>query len=191
MAELGVEGSRPVSADRVEGLFKLYARDILAFAVRRAPDRQSAEDAVAETFSVAWRRRDSIPEAPLPWLYAVALKVLSNQRRSERRRFNLRRRVEGSPAEFGRDPAELIEHRDGVRAAFLRLSESQREVLRLTFWESLDPHDASSVLGCSEGAYRVRLHRARRDLAKHLDTAGQIADEEPKVMAERASQEAR
>ena len=148
---------------------------------------------MAETFSIAWRRWDTSPDRPLAWLYSIALKVLSNQRRSSRRRFNLKNRVEAEPISYGRDPAELTEERDEIRTAFLSLNESQREVLRLTFWEDLSPSDAALVLGCTDGAYRVRLHRARSALAKHLEQAGHLNHEAPESssrLADPSSQEA-
>ena len=39
-------------------LFRAYYPAVLAFAIRRLPDRGAAEDAASETFAVAWRRRD-------------------------------------------------------------------------------------------------------------------------------------
>jgi len=190
MAGHGSIGDR----DANDELFELYSNRVLAFALRRTPDRATAEDVTAETFAIAWRRRDTHPDRPLAWLYSIALKVLSNQRRSSRRRRRLRQRVEAQPVVFGRDPAELIEDRDEIRAAFLELKESQREVLRLAFWEDLSPADAAAVLGCSEGAFRVRLHRARSTLAKHLEPGGHEDHDEHKPssrLADSRSQEAR
>ena len=68
--------------------------------------------------------------------------------------------------------AESVSERDAARVAFSRLSASQREVLQIVAWEGLDASEAAVVLGCSTGAFRVRLHRARRELAKQLDRIG-------------------
>jgi RNA polymerase sigma-70 factor, ECF subfamily len=65
---------------------------VLVFAMRRA-GREVAEDVVAETFAVAWRRRDCMPEEALPWLYAIAGNVVANQWRSGRRRRDLDTRL--------------------------------------------------------------------------------------------------
>lgn len=162
---------------RFEACFRDHYADVLAFAIRRRPDRQAAEDAAAETFAVAWRRRGQIPERPLPWLYGIALRVLANQRRSGRRRRRLEERLareQGSAAE-GSDPTDALALRSAFATVFGRLSEDDREVLRLIAWEGLGSREAAAVLGCSYGAFRVRLHRARRRLGKQLAAAGHSA----------------
>ena len=172
------------SGDQARG-FECCFRDnytaVLAFALRRLPDRASAEDAASETFAVVWRRRDLIPDEPLPWLYGIALRVVANQRRSGRRRSQLGDRLEheaGSRAAEP-EPADALHRRDAFSRAFRRLSKDQREVLRLVAWDGLDTREAASVLGCSSAAFRVRLYRARRRLAKHLEATGHSPHERP------------
>ncbi|MBS1888354.1 MAG: RNA polymerase sigma factor [Actinobacteria bacterium] len=169
--EPGAEGDDRL---RFEACFRDHYADILAFAIRRQRDRQSAEDAASETFAVAWRRRGLIPERPLPWLYAIALRVLANQRRSGLRRRRLEERLaqeRAMPADVS-DPTDALARRSAFAAVFARLGEDDREVLRLIAWEGLEPREAAVVLGCSYGAFRVRLHRARRRLGKQLAAAG-------------------
>ena len=67
--------------DRFEELFREHYRAVRGYALRRAPG-DLAQDAVSETFLVAWRRLDDVPADALPWLYGVARRVLANQRRS-------------------------------------------------------------------------------------------------------------
>jgi RNA polymerase sigma-70 factor (ECF subfamily) len=162
-----------------ERCFRDHYAEVLAFALRRVADRQAAEDVVAETFAVVWRRSERIPDPALPWLYAIAVRVIANQRRSLRRRSNLEQRLahEAGTRTPGLDPTEALHLRTGFASAFRRLSESDREVLRLIAWEGLTPREAAAVLGCSHGAFRVRFHRARRKLEKHLAASGHLADE--------------
>lgn len=177
-------GDRPDAAtdlerERFERCFRAHYAEVLAFSIRRLGDRGAAEDATAEVFAIAWRRRERVPEPPLPWLYAVALRVISNQYRSTRRRRNLDLQLTheaGVSAPAG-DPVDSLDRRDAFATAFAALSESEREVLRLVAWEGLSTRDAASAFGCSAGAFRVRLHRARRKLAKHLAAAGHLAGE--------------
>jgi DNA-directed RNA polymerase specialized sigma24 family protein len=58
------------------------------------------------------------------------------------------------------------------------LSEGQREVLRLAAWEGMDARRAAAALGCSPAAYTLRLHRARRRLAKELAASGHVCEED-------------
>ena len=63
-------------------------------------------------------------------------------------------------------------------------------MLRLVAWDGLDVREAAQVLGCSQGAFRVRLHRARRKLARRLDAAKPI-DRECRARVPRPAEEAR
>ena len=173
-------GLAPDPDRQFEQCFRANYASVLAFAIRRTTGRAAAEDVVSETFAVAWRRRDLVPDPALPWLYAVALRVVANQRRSLQRRRRLGERLahEAGAGAAERDPAEDLDRRDAFSTAFRRLSEAEREILRLIAWEGMDTEDAARVLGCSAGAFRVRLHRARRRLAKHLRAAGHSPPED-------------
>ena len=138
-------------------------REAVRLYVRRRIAADAVDDVVAETFLVCWRKLDEVPREPLPWLYAVARKTLANQYRAMAAR-DLPRPV--PPAE---NPFLPIEHDDALADAFARLSDADREVLRLVAWEQLSLRDAARVLGCSPVACRVRLHRAKRRLAAHLE----------------------
>jgi RNA polymerase sigma-70 factor (ECF subfamily) len=171
----------PEADRRFESCFRDHYAAVLAFAIRRLPDRSAAEDAAAETFAVAWRRRELIPDEPLPWLYGIALRVAANLRRSGERRRRLGERLEHEASSRASvpEPADTLHRRDAFARAFGGLGEREREVLRLVAWDGLDTREAAAVLGCSAAAFRVRLHRARRRLAKHLEAAGHSPVERP------------
>ncbi len=69
----------------------------------------------------------------------------------------------------------------GLREALGRLSRLDREALLLIGWEGLDHDAAAHVLGCTAVAFKVRVHRARRRLARLLEAADQ--DQVPPVPA--------
>jgi len=175
---------------RFEKCFDRHYLQIFAFAVRRVRGRESAEEIVADTFAIAWRRRDLIPEPALPWLFAIAANVIANQHRSNGRRENLDLRLahEASLSVGARDPADSIAGRDELSTAFARLEERDRELLRLVAWEGLSAREAATVVGCSPGAARVRLHRARRKLAKELKNAEDGVAEAPRRSARPAEE---
>jgi RNA polymerase sigma-70 factor (ECF subfamily) len=178
--------------DRFENCFREHHTALLAFTMRRVSGREAAEDVVADTFAVAWRRRDCIPDSPLPWIYAIAANVIADQYRSTRRRHDLGARLvsEARSGVAGADPAESLAQRDAFATAFGQLEEHEREVLRLVAWDGLDVREAAQVLGCSQGAFRVRLHRARRKLARRLDAPKPI-DQECRAALPRPAEEAR
>ncbi|GAA3244820.1 RNA polymerase sigma factor [Nonomuraea helvata] len=158
---------------RFEVIYVANYADILAYVRRRTDIHEDAADALAETFATAWRRLDDIPEGrdARLWLFGVARRVLANGRRAESRRSELVERL-------GRQLAGWAEHAEagqglaGVQEAFARLSADDREILALAGWEGLSSDEIATVLGCSRANARLRLHRARKRLARHLDTAG-------------------
>ncbi len=163
-----------------ETLFTEHYVDVRGYVLRRsgADARSSVDDAVAETFLVAWRRIDDLGPDPLPWLLGVARRVLANQRRGERRRLALadQLRRTSTPNQALALAPELS---DRLRAALLALSPREREALMLVAWEGLSAERAAHAAGCTAAAFRVRLHRARRHLASHLGAGGEHPDSAP------------
>jgi RNA polymerase sigma-70 factor (ECF subfamily) len=159
----------PAREARFDECFRQHYPRVLAYALRRVPDRSGAEDVAAETFLVAWRRLDDIPADPLPWLLGIARHVIHNELRSARRRDRLATRMGSQSLRHEPAPGDASPAQSGVRQALERLSERDREVLLLTTWDGLDHRRAAAVLGCSRGTFAVRLHRARIRLARELN----------------------
>lgn len=154
---------------RFTALFDAHAADLLAYVIRRLPDRSNAPDVVADVFLVAWRRLGDVPagKAARLWLFGVARMTLQNERRRRRRH---EARGERLRAELAVQPAvPAPEERDPALAAALnRLRPDDREVLLLIGWDGLTPSEAAVVLGISAEAARVRVHRARGRLRQLL-----------------------
>jgi RNA polymerase sigma-70 factor (ECF subfamily) len=158
--------------DRFEDLYKQFGADVLAYALRRSSP-EVADEVVAETFLVTWRRLEEVPGEPLPWLLAVARRKLSNARRSTMRYEALRERLAREPVAQG--SGVLSGDADFVLERLWNLPENYREALFLVAWEGLTDRQAARVVGCSPTAFRLRLHRGRKRLlrelrARHADT---------------------
>ncbi|MDO8212725.1 RNA polymerase sigma factor [Conexibacter sp. CPCC 206217] len=182
---------------RLEALYAEHAAAVHSYARRRI-DPASAEDVVAETFLVAWRRLDRVPRHdPLPWLYATARHVLSNQRRGDARRAALTARLTREPV----PPARAADHGglagsvsdDGERLlrALAELRPADREALLLVAWEGLTPARAAAALECSRPALHVRVHRARKRLEAALERVRDGEARSPLDTPDRSPQEAR
>jgi len=170
-----------MSVEREKRFERLYARHapaVKGYLLRRC-DAASAEDALAEVFIVAWRRFDELPSDSLPWLLGAARRVLSTQRRSERRRAALEDRLaEAAP------PLEVppVATDTPLAGALARLGERDRELLLLVAWEGLSPGQAAAALGVKPSTARVRLMRARRRLSDALAREQSCAASAPVTM---------
>ena len=131
---------------------------------------RDAEGIAGEAMAIAWRRLADIPvDDSRPWLINTARNLLLAERRREpatgsRSLGDLELEAPAEPLapELELDP-ELAE---GLRA----LCEEYREALLLIAWDDLTPVQAARSLGISRTAFRVRLHRARRQLQNELAT---------------------
>ncbi|MDO8150007.1 RNA polymerase sigma factor [Isoptericola sp. b408] len=158
------------AAARLAALWTDHAVRVHAYLLRHT-DPDTAQDLLSETFLVAWRRVDDVPEDALPWLLVVA----RNQRRSTARAHVRRRRLDdeltrlqaAAPADD--TPEHLATERDTLLRALAILTEREREAILLVAWDGLTPTQAADVAGCSTAALHVRLHRARRRLKAAVD----------------------
>lgn len=163
-----------VAAHDEDWFRSLYAetfRPLLAYARRRV-DQATADEVVADTFLTAWRRRDDVPDgAERLWLFGVARNVIRNATRSRRRReaAQQRLRIAHPPDVVGPDTPDSDSRVTTLRTALGSLSEVDREVLMLVAWEELSHAEVGQVLGISANASAIRVHRARKRLAAHLD----------------------
>jgi RNA polymerase sigma factor (sigma-70 family) len=142
--------------------------------VTRLSDPSDVDDVVAETFLVAWRRIDELPGEPRVWLLAVARKAAGNRHRSARRRAALLERI-GRERSLPALQQLTTSEASPVLIAFATLARADQELLALICWDGLSTREAATVIGCSHGALRVRLLRARRRLEARLATQHQLA----------------
>jgi RNA polymerase sigma-70 factor (ECF subfamily) len=158
---------QPDPEERFEALYARYYRQVLGYVLRRAPTPIAA-DVVAEVFVVAWRRLQELPEEPLPWLLGVARKTLANERRGSRRRAALLDVLRETGVSESGDEMWRDKLAQPLAEAFDRLSGTDRELVSLIAWDGLTTREVAQALGISHAACRVRLHRARRRLARQL-----------------------
>lgn len=167
---------RLTPAEAEERFRRLHAETygkLMAYARRRTPSPADAEDLVAATLLVAWRRLEDVLAAdePLAWLYGVAHRTLANQRRSRARAQALVDRIEEQAPRPVGDVEDEVAERDElrtVRRALATLHPRDQEVLRLAAFEDLTPAAIGAVLGMSAPHVRTVLYRARQRLRRAL-----------------------
>ena len=143
------------------------------FAARRLRDRDVAEDVAQEvlrrTLEALRAGRVENQEALPAFLFQTARHVCMQWGRSEGRKARAFARLPSEEQDPEVDPlAALIteERREKVREAFEELGSGDREVLALSYVESLGADEIATRLKLTPGAVRVRRHRALNRLAE-------------------------
>jgi RNA polymerase sigma-70 factor (ECF subfamily) len=133
------------------------------------------EDAVAETFLHAWRRRESITveDSLLPWLLTTATHCCENIVRAERRRGRLCQQIARQPEPSSADdePADAATATEllaRARTVIDGLCSLDVRVADLCFVQGIPQAEAAVILEISEAALRGRLYRLRRRLRTEL-----------------------
>ena len=159
-------------------LVERYKRMVYRLVVQITKNHADADDVMQETFIKVYRsihtfRRDAAFET---WLYRIAVNEALNfvKRRERRRECTLETATEAEyeataryRAQLTNDPqaqAEKAELRQYVTEAVNSLPLKHRTVVILHEFEGLTHAEIASILNCSEGTVRSRLHYARKKL---------------------------
>jgi RNA polymerase sigma-70 factor, ECF subfamily len=175
-----VEATRRDPA-QFDALYRRYLAQVYSYAYYELGDHHAAEDATERTFLAALANIARFEERARPadgegastfrvWLFRIARNVVANERRTARRR----------PAEpivettIVSDPLDVegaVVRRDEAGAAWRavgRLAGDRRRAVVLRFVDEMSTAEIAGVLGRSEGAVRVLIHRALRSVARDL-----------------------
>ena len=157
-------------------LYRRYLDSVYSYAFYQLGDHHDAEDATARTFMAALRAIGSFRNEGASfraWLFRIAHNTVANAHRTRaRKRTEPMEAIPSEPLAPDADPARLAlraEEDRRVRAALASLPEDRRQVVLLRFADGLSAREIGEVLDRSEGAVRVLLHRALKDLAGQLD----------------------
>jgi RNA polymerase sigma-70 factor (ECF subfamily) len=169
--------------ERFEALYRRYLAPVYSFAYYELGDHHAAEDATERTFLAALANLHRFDERARPadgaaastfkvWLFRIARNVVANERRSARR--HPAAVLDDATAAIVADPLDVegdAVRRDEAAAAWRavgRLPGDRRRAVVLRFVDELSTAEIAGVLGRSEGAVRVLIHRALRTVARDL-----------------------
>ena len=160
-------------------IFDRHAATIHRYLARRV-GRLLADDLTAETFLIAFRRRDkydmSHPDAR-PWLYGIAANLLRGHQRAEIRQYRALARTGVDPVyDAFEDSENRVIAATDVRAlagVLADLPAGERDVLTLIAQAQLSYPEVARALDIPVGTVRSRLHSARKRIRTALpDLAG-------------------
>ena len=153
-----------------------------SYAFYELGDHHDAEDATERTFVAALTNLNRFEERARPedgngastfrvWLFRIARNVVADRQRARFRRPEEALDVAAAVA-GGADPAAEVARREEASAAWqavARLPGDRRRAVVLRFVDEMSTAEIAGVLGRSEGAVRVLIHRALRTVARDLD----------------------
>ena len=169
--------------DAFEQLVRSYEADLFRLGFRMLSDRGEAQDAVQDTFVLAWRRLPSLldPEAFRAWIYQLMTRRCLNILRVRVRRhtgvssgpdFELEARAgRPGPARSTTDPAAAAQTnamQDCLTAVLATLPPDQRACWVLHEMHELTYPAIAYAIGVPISTVRGRIARARLQLAKGM-----------------------
>ncbi|MGH7819493.1 MAG: RNA polymerase sigma factor [Candidatus Binatia bacterium] len=163
-------------AKAFEELFDRYKGRIYRYFLRHVSDWAVAEDLFQKTFLRVHEARERYrPSASFAtWIYTIATNLLRDELRKEGLAGELPidgARPNHEPVQEGAGPegrASRAELRDRIARAVRELPIEQREAFVLGKYEGRGYLEIAEILGCSEGAVKVRIHRAIKALREAL-----------------------
>lgn len=131
---------------------------VITVAEHRLDSRADAEEIASEAFRIVWQQYCDGKDLNVPWLYGIVRNLIGNEYRRRKRASALEERVTNETVEVD---DTLSDRRESVREAIRSLSQPQRDLLKMAYWDELTPTEISEILGIPSSTVRVRLFRAR------------------------------
>jgi RNA polymerase sigma-70 factor, ECF subfamily len=156
---------------RFSDLYRAHLRDVYSYAYYRVGNHHDAEDLTTQTFIQAFRHFErAMAESngrPLrPWLIRIAHNLAANFYRDRSRRPESP--IEDAAVISGaHDTETLVEGREElgeILESVQELPDDRREALIMRFALGMDNREIARALGRTDGATKVLLHRAIRQL---------------------------
>jgi len=155
-----------------------YQGMVFGYLGRMGLDRASAEDVAQETFLRVWRHASQFNPRlgrPATWILTIARNLALSHLARPARRWEVAggEEMDAVAADIGAPdaPLQAQQRRAGLQAALAQLSPADRSLLAASYADDLALADIARLEGCTQGAAKVRLHRARARLRLILENA--------------------
>ncbi|MPR35637.1 RNA polymerase sigma factor [Salmonirosea aquatica] len=158
--------------DKMGLLFERYHRELFGYLYHMSGRPDVSEDIVQTVFyrMLKYRHTFTGDGSFRSWMYHLARNVLVDTAKENKRTayhqdvVDYAERVEGGMA--ADEPLEKEQEQAALQDALTRLSPEHREVLVLSRFQELKYLEIAHILNISEGAVKVRVHRAMNELKK-------------------------
>jgi len=165
-------------------LYRTHLRDVYSYSYYRIGNHHDAEDITEQTFLQAYRhfaraKAESNGRPLRPWLIRIAHNLAANYHRDRSRRPQTHLE-DAAVISAPHETEELVTGREDATAVLrgvADLPDDRREALIMRFAIGMDNREIARALGRSEGATKVLIHRALRQLEGELEKRGETLDE--------------
>ena len=162
-------------------LFDRHAQRMYAYFLRNIGSRSDAEDLLQVLFERMLRYRETYRGDAkfMTWMYQAASNLRADYFRDKSRAKDRERALERKFEGENRQESINITDEQAIKQEILKkgmaqLAEDQREVIILGKYEGLKYREIANILDCSEGAVKVRIYRAVKELK---EICSKIAEE--------------
>ncbi len=158
-----------------EDFYRAHLRDVYSYAYYKVGNHHDAEDLTEQAFLQAYRhfdraQRESDGRPLRPWVIRIAHNLASNYYRDRSRRPQTPL-DSTEPLAARHDTVAIAEGREELRqvmANLEHLSDDRREALIMRFALGMDNREIARALGRSDGATKVLIHRAIKQLQEEM-----------------------
>ena len=163
-------------------LYKAHLRDVYSYTYYRIGNHHDAEDLTTQTFIQAYRhferaQRESKGRPLRPWLIRIAHNLAANHHRDKSRKPQTN--IDDTMLSTRHTTEDLVEGRDELKRILAGVQELQgdrKEALIMRFALGMDNREIARALGRTDGATKVLLHRAIKQLEEIVKTADTDTD---------------
>ena len=163
-------------------LYRAHLKDVYSYAYYRVGNHHDAEDLTEQTFLQAYRhferaQRESEGRPLRPWLIRIAHNLAANLYR-DRSRKPQSALDESMPIATTHTTEDVVEGRDELKRILhgvTQLPDERREALIMRFALGMDNREIARALGKTDGATKVLIHRAIKQLEEIVKTDAEVA----------------
>ena len=163
-----------------EQLYRDHLRDVYSYSYYRVGNHHDAEDVTEQAFLQAYRhferaRRESNGRPLRPWLIRIAHNLASNYHRDRARRPQSGRSTRSEPLAAPHGTERIVEGREELKRVMdhlQHLPDDRRDALIMRFALGMDNREIARSLGRSDGATKVLIHRAIKQLEEEMSVNG-------------------
>jgi RNA polymerase sigma-70 factor (ECF subfamily) len=165
--------------EQFTGLYRAHLRDVYSYSYYRVGNHHDAEDLTEQTFLQAYRHferalRESDGRPLRPWLIRIAHNLAANYYRDRSRRPQTALEDAGELSATHTTEA-IVEDREDLNrilSCVQELPDDRREALIMRFALGMDNQEIARALGRTDGATKVLIHRAIKQLEGLVGAAG-------------------